>query len=73
MKFKVIDKRTGLEADADTIVLVEDWAREVWYTNLEGFAVLEDGRLILMDDCGHSAYCPLNRFEVKPIKMDGVT
>ena len=64
MKFKVIDKKTGKEADAYEIALHEEWARGLCYCAIEGFAITEDGELILADECGKFAYCPDDRFEV---------
>lgn len=65
-KFHVIDNRTGLEADAYEIALHEDWAKDLCYCDMEGFAILEDGTLILADECGVFRYCPENRFEIRP-------
>lgn len=31
---------------------------------IEGFALTEEGNLILMDECGGIAYCPSDRFEI---------
>ena len=65
MKFKVIDKKTGKEADVEEIALHEDWAKDLIYCDIEGFAITEDGELILADECGKYAYCPDGRFEVQ--------
>jgi len=65
MKFKVIDKKTGKEADVEEIALHEDWAKDLVYCDIEGFAITEDGELILADECGKFAYCPDGRFEVQ--------
>ncbi|MBP3265564.1 MAG: hypothetical protein J6L84_01315 [Clostridiales bacterium] len=65
MKFKVIDKKTGKEADVEEIALHEDWAKGLVYCDIEGFAITEDGELILADECGKFAYCPDGRFEVQ--------
>lgn len=64
MKFTVIDKKTNKEADTYTIALKEDWAKSLIYCDIEGFAITEDGTLVLMDECGNVAYCPDDRFEV---------
>lgn len=64
MRFKVIDKKTGKEADVEEIALHEDWAKGLVYCDIEGFAITEDGELILADECGKFAYCPDDRFEV---------
>ena len=62
--FYVIDKLTGKEADMYEIALKEEWAKNLVYCDMEGFALQEDGSLILVDECGAFAYCPEDRFEV---------
>ena len=64
-EFSVIDIKTGKEADTQEIALHEDWAKNLIYCDMEGFAIQEDGSLILMDECGKYEYCPIGRFEVK--------
>ncbi|GHV40247.1 hypothetical protein FACS1894187_21020 [Synergistales bacterium] len=64
MKFTVIDRQTGREADAKQIALTEDWAKGLCYCDMEGFAIQEDGTLILMDECGKFECCPTDRFTV---------
>ena len=64
MIFKVIDKKTGKEADVYKIALKEEWAKSLIYCDIEGFAITEDGTLILVDECGHMVYCPDARFEI---------
>lgn len=64
MTFHVIDKTTGREPDLEKIALTEDWASHLMYCDMSGFALEEDGNLILMDDCGNVAYCPVDRFEI---------
>lgn len=62
--FTVVDTLTGKYPDMRKIALKEEWAKELIYCDMEGFAVMEDGNLILMDECGQLAYCPQGRFEV---------
>ena len=63
--FHVIDKTTGKEADPYEIALNEDWAKRLCYCDMEGFAILEDGTLILVDECGRFEYIQENdRFEI---------
>ena len=62
--FHVIDNRTGQEADPYEIALHEEWAKGLMYCDMEGFAIEEDGTLILVDECGRHEYCPEGRFEV---------
>ena len=64
MIFKVIDKKTGKEADVEKIAFHETWARPLVYCDMEGFFIGEDGTLILADECGNMVYCPDDRFEI---------
>lgn len=64
MLFKVIDKTTGTEPFVEKIAKTEDWAQNLIYCDIEGFALTEDGLLVLMDECGNVAYCPPDRFDV---------
>ena len=64
MKFRVIDNKTGKEADVDEIVNDEEWADSLIYCDIEGFAIMQDGNLILLDECGNYEYCPSERFKV---------
>jgi hypothetical protein len=70
MKFKVIDTKTGKEPDIYQIALREEWANGLMYCDMEGFAIEEDGTLMLVDECGRYAYCPLGRFKVEMLKDD---
>lgn len=63
--FHVIDRQTGREADPYDIALNEDWAKGLMYCDMEGFALLEDGTLILTDECGRYEFPPdSDRFEI---------
>ena len=66
LPFIVIDKKTGKEADEYEITLREDWAKHLMYCDMEGFAIEQDGTLILLDECGQFVYCSSDRFEVVP-------
>lgn len=66
MNFTVIDTKTGEYPDLWDIALHEEWAQDLMYCDIEGFATLEDGTLILMDECGRFAYCPEGRFQIVP-------
>ena len=66
MRFKVIDNNTGKEADICEIALNEDWAKDLIYCDMQGFAILDDGNLVLLDECGKYVYCPNGRFSVIP-------
>ena len=62
--FTVIDKKTGHYPDLENIVLHEEWAKGLCYCDMEGFSIMEDGTLYLLDECGKYAYCPQDRFEI---------
>ena len=62
--FMVIDNTTGKEADPYEIALHEDWAKNLIYSDMEGFMVKEDGTLLLVDECGRHVYCSPERFKV---------
>ena len=62
--FIVIDKKTGIEADPYEIALHEEWAKHLCYWDMDGFAIMQDGTLILCDEWGQMAHCPEGRFEV---------
>ena len=64
MTFDVIDTKTGEYPDLWKIALEEDWAKDLMYCDMEGFAIEEDGTLILLDECGRHAYCPEGRFKI---------
>jgi hypothetical protein len=63
-RFIVMDRTTGREADPEKIALHEKWADDLVYCDMEGFALLQDGSLVLLDECGHVAYCPAERFDI---------
>ncbi len=65
MKFRVIDILTGKKADQEKIALNEKWARNLMYSDMEGFAIQEDGRLVLLDQCGNYQSCQPGRFAVE--------
>lgn len=64
--FDVIDTKTGEYPDLWEIALKEDWAKHLIYCDMEGFAIEEDGTLLLLDECGKHAYCPEGRFTIVP-------
>ena len=63
-RFKVMDTKTNKEADIMEIVLKEEWAKNLEYCDLEGFAIIDNGNLALLDECGKWADCPHDRFKV---------
>lgn len=65
MKFTVIDTKTGNSPDIEKIALTEEWAKDLMYCDMEGFAIEEDGYLMLMDECGNFRYCPEGRFKIE--------
>ena len=64
-RFTVIDNKTGKEADTYNIALHEDWAKNLCYCDMEGWAITDDGTLLLVDECGRFAYADRERFKVK--------
>lgn len=66
MNFTVIDTKTGEYPDLSGIALHEEWAQDLMYCDMDGFAILEEGTLILMDECGRFTYCPEGRFQIVP-------
>lgn len=62
--FTVIDTKTGKEADEYNIALYEDWAKHLCYCDMEGWAIENDGTLLLVDECGSFAYADRERFKV---------
>ena len=69
--FIVIDRKTGEEADTYKIALREKWAKHLCYCDMEGWAIEDDGTLLLVDECGRFAYADRTRFEVKWEVTDG--
>lgn len=62
VRFSVIDNQIGKPADTEQIALTENWASHLIYCDMEGFAITEDGALVLLDECGNYAWCPPDRF-----------
>ena len=52
------------EAAPGAIAAKEEWAKGLCYCDMEGFAIEEDGTLILLDECGKQKNCPEGRFEI---------
>lgn len=72
--FRVIDTQTGKEPDIEQIALTEKWAKGLIYCDMEGFALLDDSSLIMLDECGNHVFCPVGRFKIilfpgTPIEM----
>lgn len=63
--FIVIDTKTGKEADEYAIALYEDWAKHLCYCDMDGWAIMDDGSLLLVDECGKYACADRERFKVK--------
>ena len=62
--FTVVDTKTGKEADEYEIALHEDWAKHLCHCDMEGWAIENDGTLLLVDECGQFAYADRERFKV---------
>lgn len=65
MRLVITDKKTGEYPDVWSIARRCKWAKHLVYCDIEGFALTEEGHLVLMDECGNVAYCPSDRFDVK--------
>ena len=64
MAFRVIDNKTGKEPDLEYIVLNEKWAFDLIHCDMQGFAITDEGDLIMLDECGNYECCPQGRFTV---------
>lgn len=42
----------------------QEWASDLIYCDIDGFAIMEDGTLMLLDECGNYAYCPKGMFKI---------
>lgn len=71
LSLTVIDRKTGIEADPCKIALEEGWAQDLVYCDIEGFGILEDGSLIIADECGNYVFCDPARFDVT-LTIEGV-
>lgn len=71
LKFDVVDTNTGEYPSLQEIALNEDWAKNLVYCDMEGFAITEDGNLLLLDECGNFAYPPNGRFQTIHRKREG--
>ena len=60
--FHVIDKTTGEEVSSDVLEELSD--KCLFSHDIDGFAVMENGTILLVDSCGLTAYCDSDRFEV---------
>lgn len=65
IEFDVIDNGTGREPNCELIAITEEWANNLMPCDIDSFAVTEDGRLVLIDDCGNCSFAPSDRFTVK--------
>jgi len=62
--FTVIDPKTNRPPDLEQIAIHEKWADGLIWCDMEGFAMFEDGDLVLMDECGSYKYVPEGRFKI---------
>ena len=62
--FHVIDAKTGKEADIERIARREKWAAGLIYCDMEGWAIEQDGSLLLIDECGNWVCADRERFKV---------
>ena len=62
--FRVLNP-DGSEPDLADVALKEGWATGLVWCDMEGFAMFEDGSLVLLDECGNWRCPPADRFVVK--------
>lgn len=67
VEFFVTDTHTEKYPDLESIARTEEWANGLVYCDMDGFAINEDGMLILQDECGNYRYCPHDRFSIRII------
>ena len=49
----------------EKIVPTEKTESSLIYCKIGEFSIAESGALLLIDDCGNTAYCPADRFSIK--------
>lgn len=64
MKFDIYDNETGRPVDTETIDEIAKTGNLI-RSDIDGFALTEDGRILLLDDCGNSTECDNERFFVR--------
>lgn len=70
MTFKVFDNKTGKYPDMEQIALNEEWAMRLKYCDMQEFAILENGMLVLTNECGFYTNVPVGRFSYIVTKLD---
>ena len=67
--FQVIDKKNGKDVNEELEELAVELNKEHGFSlipcDMEGAAILDDGNIVLMDECGHYVYLPKDRFEIR--------
>ena len=58
---RIIDTKTNQTADP-YVAAKEEWASSLMTNDIEGFAITQDGAIVLMDECGNMAYAPAGRY-----------
>ena len=69
MEFNVIDTKTGKPAKLDDL-LQEEWLKQahgVFYIDFDDYYISSGGQIVLMDDCGNTAYPPSDRLVFVPL------
>ena len=79
MEIRIIDKKTGKEPTERVIYNIAKKGG-LMTMDIDQFAVLEDGHIILTDDCGNVTYCDMDRFRAEIVmepmiypQVDGIT
>ena len=69
MTFTIIDKTTGEYPTEETLIEIAKNGG-LMDMDIDGFAVQEDGTILLLDDCGNMTYCDMERFIVQIEEAD---
>ena len=65
MGFFTVTMRTNNRyPDVVSLCLKQDWAKGLCYSDIEGFAIGEEGNLYLLDECGNYREVPYGKFKV---------
>lgn len=64
MKFKIIDKETNKEPTTNVITDIAK-RNNLIESHIDQFAITEDENIILLDNCGNSCYCNINKLKVE--------
>jgi len=66
--YRVVHSASGAAVthkELEELALTEKWAKGLVYCDIDGFAVMADGVLVLLDECGSYAFPPDGLFRVE--------